>query len=346
MALCPVRLARERLVAEDREVKWLTFVAARPDGDMLSVSSSEGWLGVWLPMDNRVVATHALGGFINRIGWTRDGAHLLATVNADLHVFSADGTTRVTTIETGHRSTLTFAVHPSQPIVATSGSDGRVRLWELPSGTLQREVLESRAGKMGTGTALALTDEAIMVGYENGYYATCDPDGGNPGGGQVFGGGVASFAAVRPRGEAGQTFLAGGSRGKLAELLITPEKMLCVETWSDPPKPIAANTIEFDEKGRFVVACSDDTAMLFKNTLDRFGTRFGNAFWSDRKAWKQDYIVSAACFVPKTNVIATSHFTGCVKLWRDDKSWGESAIVRFENDEPKWDEPKSWPTLE
>jgi len=326
----------------------LTHVAARPDGDLLAVSSSEGWVGVWLPIDNRIIATHALGAFVNKLGWTFDGAYLLATVGDELVVLSADGTTRVATIATGHGDLRTFAVHPSQSIVATTGDDGIVRLWELPSGVKCGEVLQKRAEGSGGGTALALSDGAIIVGYRNGYYGTCDPDGSNTGGGQVFGGNVASLALVLPpmKEPRSANFMAGGGRGRLAQLLITPEKMMVADTWSDPPKPIAANTIEFAPDGRFVVACSDDTACLFSNTNDRAPTRLGNPFWSDRKGWEQEYIVSAACFVPKTKLVATSHFTGCVKLWRTDVTYKAPAEVRFEADEVKWNAPASWPNLE
>lgn len=319
---------------------WLTYVAARPDGDVLAVTSSEGWLGVWQPRENRVVATQALGGFVNKVGWTTDGAHLLATAGDTLHVFSADGTARVTTIATGHGELRTFAVHPAEPIVATTGSDGHVRLWDLPSGTTRGEVMESRAKGSGGGTAIALSDDAIFVGYQNGYYGTCDPDGINPGGGQMFGAANVASLARAPRAPEGTTFMAGGGRGKLAHMLVSPQKLMCIETWNDPPKPIAANTIEFAADGRFVVACSDDTALLFDSTNDRAPRRLGKAFWTDSKqAWRQDYIVSAACFVPKTKVIATSHFTGCVKLWR-----GYTSVeVRFDGDRVT---PVSWPDLD
>lgn len=318
-------------------MSWLTYVAARPDGNVLAVSSSEGWLGVWVPKENRIVATQTLGEFVNKVGWTVDGEHLLVTAGDDLIVLSADGSQRVTTIPTGHGGLRTFALHPTQPIVATTGSDGHVRLWDLLTGTKRAEVLESRAAGSGGGTALALSEDAIVAGYENGYYGTCDPDGGNPGGGQVFGGAVASLA-VAPRVPGGATFMAGGSRGKLAQLLISPQTLECIDTWNDPPKPITANTIDFAPDGRFVVACSDDTALVFDNTNARAPKMLGNPFWSDKKAWKQDYIVSAACFVPKTKIIATSHFTGLVKLWRGTTT----REVRFDDGGVT---PVNWPTL-
>jgi WD40 repeat protein len=316
---------------------WLTYVAARPDGDVLAVSSSEGWLGVWRPSEDRIVATQALGAFINKIGWTPDGGYLLATAGDDLHVLSPDGATRIATIATGHEELRTFAVNPSLPIVATTGGDGHVRLWDLPSGANRGQVMESRAKGSGGGTAIALSDDAIFVGYDNGYYGTCDHDGANAGGGQLFGANVASLA-LAPRVPAGTTFMAGGGKGKLAHMLVSPKELMCIETWNDPPKPIAANTIDFAPDGRFVVACSDNTALVFDDTNDRAPRRLGDAFWTGKQAWKQDYIVSAACFIPNTDVIATSHFTGCVKLWRDH----ESVEVRFENDSVT---PIKWPQL-
>lgn len=332
---------------------WLTHVAARPDGDLLAVTSSEGWLGLWLPTENRIVASHELGAFVNKLGWTPDGAYLLVTVEDDLVVLSADGSERVVTIATGHDGLSTFAPDPTKPIVVTTGRDGRVRLWELPSGKPLGEVLQSRAQASLGGTALALSHDAIVVGYANGYYGTCDPDGGNPGGGQLFAGGVASLALVQPPTRTdGASFIAGGSRGKLAQLLITPDVLEVEQTWNDPPKPISANTIEFAPDGRFVVACSDNTALLYSGTNDRAPTLLGQPFWlgEQREEWRQDFIVSAACFVPKTKLIATSHFSGCVKLWRSDKSHRTPVEVTFDNEQVRWnrvaDPIEAWPTLD
>ena len=56
---------------------WLTWIASRPDGVLLAIGDEKGHVRVWMPADNRVVASHDTGTFVNRVGWTADGAHLL-----------------------------------------------------------------------------------------------------------------------------------------------------------------------------------------------------------------------------------------------------------------------------
>ena len=309
----------------------LTFVAARPDGDFLAVASDAGWLGIWLPIDNRIVTAHALDSFINKVGWTADGSHLIATVDDSLVVLSADGKDRISTIPTGHDQLRTFAVHPTQPIVATTGGDGAVRLWDLATGKQRNEVMARQGQGSGGGTALALSADSIVVGYASGFFATCDYEGKNVGAAELFGGGVSALAYLPAR----SSFIAGGSRGSLIQLVIEPETWRVAQKWSDPPKPIATNTIDVASDGRFIAACSDDTALLFEGTQTISADRLGSAFWLERKEWSRDYIVSAACFVPKTPVIATSHFTGCIKLWHAERTY-RFLEVRFENDQPVW----------
>jgi WD40 repeat protein len=329
----------------------LTHVAARPGGDLLAVTSSEGWLGVWMPIDNRVVATHALGHTIDKVGWTCDGAYLLATADDSLVVLSGDGTDRVATIATGHAALRTFAVHPSQPVVATTGSDGVVRLWDVATGAKRHDLMARTGRGSGGGTALAMDEQSILVGYESGWFAICDHESQHVKSQQLFNGSIASLARVLP---ASSSFLAGGGQGKLVQLVIEPEAFRVAETWTHPPKPISANTIECAADGRFVVACSDHTAILYAGTQARAPVTFGHACWLDKGLWDPAFIVSAACFVPGTPLVATSHFTGQVKLWHATQPGHGPVEVRFVDDQPSWsadnkpiaDPIKLWPELD
>jgi WD40 repeat protein len=308
---------------------WLTFIAARPGGDLLAVSSSEGWVGVWLPMDNRIVASHKLGGTVNKLGWTTDGAYLLVTQSDRLMVFSQDGTELVREIPTGHGSLRTFAAHPTQPIVATTGISASVKTWDVTTGAHVLTVLAEEGNGSGGGTAVALSETTVVVGYESGYYATCDPDGKNVGLKQMFGGAAVYSMAAIPN---TTSFIAGGGAGKTMHLIIEPTTLQVKHVWDDPPRPIAANTVDVGPNGSFVVAASDNCARVYKNVDDSFGSTLGRPFYLDKKPWEQQYIVSAACFVPKTKLVATSHFGGYVKLWHEYRE----VEVRFVDDQPQW----------
>lgn len=307
---------------------WLTYVAAKPGGDLLAVADGEGVLRVWLPIDNRIVAMHPLGASINKAAWTASGEYLIATSGDALHVFSHDGTDRIATIETGHDQLRWFAAHPSRPSVATTGGDGRVRLWDLANQAMIREVLVDHA--KSTGTAIAMTEQAIVVGYESGRFSACDHEDRWITSGKVFDGPVSALAASSD----GASVLAACGRGGMFRMDTTTSGWPDRESWQHPPRPISTNTIEIAAGGRFVTALSDDTAVVYRSYGDALGTTLGTAFWLDRKPWEQAYIVSAACFVPNTALVATTHFTGHLTLWNLEHG---RATVQFVDDQPRWD---------
>ena len=74
--------------------------------------------------------------------------------------------------------------------------------------------------------------------------------------------------------------------------------------------------------GSFVAAFSDDHAEVFDSSGDLCRDQLGFPFYfrSPKPEWNQGFIVSGACFVPrrqKEHLVATSHFDGKVRLWRD-----------------------------
>jgi WD40 repeat protein len=306
---------------------WMTFVAAKPGGDFLVAATDAGWVGVWMPADNRIVHVQQTGGFVNRVGWTSDGNHLLATTNQDsLLVFSGDGARLESTIETKHGGLKTFGVHPSQPMVATIGDDGVARVWDVKSGALRHEVGSSQYG----GTAVGLTETAVVCGYGSGWFKAWSYSGENQAEGELFAGSVASVGVAPDS----KSVVFGGSRGKLVQAEDSGGDWRAGTVWkSHPPKGISTNTIEFAADGKFVAAHSDNTATVFSSTKEIAGRGLGTAFWLDRKTpWAQKFIVSSACFVPGTPIVATSHFTGELKLW----SGYSDVSVRFDGDVPRW----------
>jgi WD40 repeat protein len=316
----------------------MTYIAARPSGELLAVASDSGWIGVWMPIDNRVVAVQQTGGFVNRVGWTSDGKRLLATTNDDsILVYSGDGTRLESTIK-GHGGLRTFAMHPSQPKVASIGNDGVARVWDVTSGAKLLEVGQSDYG----GKSVGLSETAVICGYGSGWFAVFDHAGENQARGELFAG-ETSAIGVAP---GGKSVVLGGSRGRLIEVIEADGKWRTGTVWSSqPPKGISTNAIEFAPDGRFVAAHSDDTAYLFSSTNDIVGRGLGSAFWIGRKTpWEQKFIVSAACFVPGTQVVATSHFTGAVKLW--NKTRLREFSVRFVDDQPMWNDWEDKPVAD
>lgn len=305
---------------------WLTWIAARPDAVLFAVGDENGRIRVWMPADNRIVATHDTGQFVNRVGWTADGKHLLATgAGGDLLVFDHDGTLEQT-VATGHEPIRSFAVHPSEPLVATAGSEGRVKVWDLTTRAVRLELPAEKSGV----TAVGMSAAQVFCGLESGVFVIWDlATGKELAGGQLFNTSYISACAAKPD---GTTFVFGGGRGSMVAV---DNEWNTVHVWKHPPKPIATNSIEMLADGRMIAAHSDDTASLFEKPRAPYPTSMGSAFYTDRKSWEQKYIVSSACFVPTTKLAATSHFTGALRIWEVDSYPWKKAEVSFEGDEPK-----------
>jgi len=318
-------------------VTWLTWVAARPDGVLFAIGDENGRIRVWMPADNRIVASHETGKFVKRVGWSCDGKLLLATGDAGvLHVFNDDGTERVGELATKHPSLRSFGVHPSRPnVVATTGKDAVVRVWDLATGEPTLELPPERAA----GTAVGLANGFIAAGLENGVFSIWDDVGKELAGGQIFNRYISALAARAD----GSAFVFAGGGGHMVEI---SNEWKSRTVWKDPPKPIATNSIEIAPDGRMLSARSDSTARLFKSTTDPYGDSMGSAFYIDRKSWEQKYIVSGACFVPATTLLATSHFAGSIQLWQTiEHGYAlRRAEVRFTaDDQPQWHDDSGAP---
>lgn len=306
---------------------WLTWIAARPDGELFVVADSAGRLRFWSPAENRVVARHVLPSRLRRAEWTCDGLHVVAIDESEtLHVFSGDGTRREASIATGHKSTYGLSVHPSRMLAATTGDDGHVRVWDLATEKAILDVTEP-----SSGTVTALSEKHVAAGWQSGHFVAWDLESGKDlAGGEIFSGYVASMAFSND----GVSLVCGGSRGSLVAIQSTDWTASAV--WKGtPPKPISTNAIAFEPRSsRFVCAHSDDTASVFASTGDRAPSRLGYAFYVDKKPWSEDYIVSCACFVPSAPLILTSHFTGRLEAWLQEPNGliMPAATITFDDD--------------
>lgn len=301
---------------------WLTWIAAHPDAELFAVGDGNGRLRLWSPGENRVVAKHELGSRVRNAAWTHDGRRLVAIGSDDkLHVFSGDGTTVERTIATGHPRVAGLSVHPSRPLAATTGNDCHVRVWDLESGQTILDVKEP-----SVGTTTALSEKHVAAGFASGHFvAWLLETGKDLAGGEIFPGEVSAMAFSHD----GESLVCGGVRGSL--IMIESSSWRCGEVWKGtPPKPIATNSIAFDERGRFLCAHSDDTVSLFAGVRTRVPSTLGFAFYVDRKPWKDDYIVSCACFVPNTPLVLTTHFTGHLRIWSETALVMKVGTVTFD----------------
>lgn len=310
-----------------------TWITASADGALLGVGSSDGQFVV-LDLRGGTTTSFDAGAFVTRARWASDDRHLfVGTSQGALHVLTRTGDSLVRTLDTGHGQVRGLAVHPDGTQLATCGDDGRA----VTRSTTTFEPLVDIPAPSGAGAALSVAfvrDGVLLVGYASGFFEAWERTGKKSiAGGEVLSRGVASIAATSK----GNAAVLGGAAGSMMTLLIGDEGSFTAGTVrkGTPPKPIAVNAIDIAPDGRFVAAFSDDTAEVFKDVHDSYGSALGSAFYSrsPKPEWTQNFIVSGACFVGRTGVIATSHFDGCVRFWAavDGLSFErEVATLRFD----------------
>lgn len=292
----------------------LTWIAARPDGALLFVGAESGRCALWDTGARRVVHVFYAGGFVVRARWTPDGARLVvATLEGRLLVRSGDGREALSEIDTRHGTLRDLAIARDGSAWATAGEDIAIRVWDPAAGALRLELIDGKAA----ATAVGFAASSIVAGYADGYFVAWSSDGKE----KLASGAVMRFPPVYSLGvhPDGTRMVFGGGKGGMTEVIAGPAGGWSTgSVWKDtPPKPIAVNAVEFAPDGRFVAACSDDTAVVLRSTRNLLGDTLGSPFWlrSPRPAWEKAFIVSGACFVPGSDRVATSHFDGHVRLW-------------------------------
>jgi WD40 repeat protein len=293
----------------------LTWVAARPDGALLGIGSETGRFFLWSLARKAVVGSFDAGDFVVRARWTPDGARLLtATLGGRVLVRDGDQLDPLGELKTGHGRLRGLALSPDGKRLATCGEDAAARVWNAETLAPELELKDGESSAVDAGFASG----AVVVGCGDGCFVAWSEDGRKK---LVFSGaagypGVSSLA-VHP---SGRSVVFGGEKGGLREFVADArDGWKAGEAWNDtPPKPIAVNALEYAPDGRLVAAFSDDGACVFSSSKDFFGTRLGEPFYrrAPKPMWEEKFIVSGACFVPGTDLVATSHFDGAARLWR------------------------------
>ncbi len=67
---------------------------------------------------------------IHDLAWSPDGSHLAVSAGTNIHIYAADGLAEQHSLAVGVWSER-IAFHPSQPILAAAGKDGRIRFWDI-----------------------------------------------------------------------------------------------------------------------------------------------------------------------------------------------------------------------
>jgi hypothetical protein len=101
------------------------------------------------------------GGEVRVVGFSADNRFLLAgDSSGNVQVYEADGRKKTTSFDTRHGTLNALVVSTATGLAATTGKDGKIRVWDPATGRLVREIKASddplyALAFDGTGTALA-----------------------------------------------------------------------------------------------------------------------------------------------------------------------------------------------
>jgi WD40 repeat protein len=296
----------------------LTWIAASPDGTCLGIGSETGRFMIFSLRHSAVAHAFEAGGFVVRARWTPDGRRLLVgTIDGRLWVRGGDGREALGQIKTGHGTLRGLAVHPRGLRWATCGEDFAVRVWNPETLGLDFELQDGKAAAIDVGFA----EGSIVAGYEDGFFVAWTEAGKEKlATGQILPDGGVYSLGVHP---SGRSIVFGGRRGGMQEVVVGPPGEWRPGTrWPDtPPRSIAVNAIDFSSEGRMVGAFSENSATLFSSLSDGVGTPLGRPFYlrTPKPEWNKSFIVSGACFIPESPLVATCSFDGALRLWQEGR---------------------------
>lgn len=121
-----------------------------PDGELLVSASDDGMVSIWDWQNGRRLGSVSAGGKANDAKFSKDGTKFAAAAdNGVIRIWSTNGRTRIASFNHGAARAFGVAFADEDKLLATSGIDPVIKLWNVSSGQMVRELEGHRDGVRG-----------------------------------------------------------------------------------------------------------------------------------------------------------------------------------------------------
>ncbi len=140
----------DRLRTLSIHVDDINAVDFHPDGDILAAASADGTVSLWNWRSGARLVSLSIGGPGNDVKFSNNGSMFAAAAdNGVIRVWRTIDNNLVTSLNHGAERAFSVAFADGDAVLATSGVDPVIRVWDIASGAMARELEGHKDGVRG-----------------------------------------------------------------------------------------------------------------------------------------------------------------------------------------------------